>query len=259
MNELVTRLLSRFNRDNRGVSAIEFAIVLPILVILLMGIIEFGWYLNGYITITGAAREGVRAAVLDEEYELAVDQHVNHSISPVTVNSYSLNPENPNKSNFGDEMTLSLTGDLSTLVSYFDWLSEDGNYSLAAEATMRYMGTTHGKPVGNGTDTGSDNGNGSGSDNDNETGEDSAPSLNHFSGEGDESTLTISFDKNVETISFEGVNLAHTINDNEVTFVFDDSLRNNTTMTIHVTGFEGETTNTYDFYFQNHEQGWSSS
>src|SRR5215831_13065346 len=50
--------------SDRGAAAVEFALVLPILVILIFGIIDFGRMLNAKITLTEAAREGARATAL---------------------------------------------------------------------------------------------------------------------------------------------------------------------------------------------------
>jgi Flp pilus assembly protein TadG len=47
-----------------GAAAVEFALVLPVLMLLIFGIIDFGRMLNAKITITEAAREGARAAAL---------------------------------------------------------------------------------------------------------------------------------------------------------------------------------------------------
>jgi hypothetical protein len=43
---------------------VEFALVLPVLLILLFGIIDFGRMLNAKVTLNEAAREGARAAAL---------------------------------------------------------------------------------------------------------------------------------------------------------------------------------------------------
>jgi hypothetical protein len=50
-------------RDQGGVAAIEFAIVLPVLVILLCGIIEFSIAYYNKAMITNASREGARAGI----------------------------------------------------------------------------------------------------------------------------------------------------------------------------------------------------
>ena len=46
--------------SERGAAAVEFALVLPILVLILFGVIEFGGVYNAQLMVTGAAREGAR-------------------------------------------------------------------------------------------------------------------------------------------------------------------------------------------------------
>lgn len=50
--------------DDRGTAAVEMAIVLPLLLVLIFGIIDFGRMLNKQITITAAAQDGARVAAL---------------------------------------------------------------------------------------------------------------------------------------------------------------------------------------------------
>ena len=56
-------LFRRGTRDERGVAAVEFALVLPLLLILMFGIVEFGlaWYSKQ--VLTNASREGARAGI----------------------------------------------------------------------------------------------------------------------------------------------------------------------------------------------------
>jgi Flp pilus assembly protein TadG len=49
---------------DRGSAAVELALVLPLLLLVLFGVIDFGRMLNTQITLTEAAREGSRAAAL---------------------------------------------------------------------------------------------------------------------------------------------------------------------------------------------------
>jgi Flp pilus assembly protein TadG len=51
-------------KDQKGVAAIEFAIVLPVLVVLLFATIEFGVLLFNKQVITNASREGARAGIV---------------------------------------------------------------------------------------------------------------------------------------------------------------------------------------------------
>lgn len=51
-------------RDERGASAVEFALVLPLLMVITFAIIEFGMLLYDKAVITNASREGARAAIV---------------------------------------------------------------------------------------------------------------------------------------------------------------------------------------------------
>ena len=51
-------------RKKRGQAMVEFALVLPIFIVLLMGIMEFGLLFHQYLVVTSASREGARAAAV---------------------------------------------------------------------------------------------------------------------------------------------------------------------------------------------------
>jgi Flp pilus assembly protein TadG len=51
-------------RSETGAELIEVALTLPLLLLVLLGIIEFGFVFQQYEVITNAAREGARVAVL---------------------------------------------------------------------------------------------------------------------------------------------------------------------------------------------------
>ncbi len=51
-------------RSGKGQSLVEFAIVLPILLLLVLGIVDFGLGFKSYVVLTNATREGARYAVV---------------------------------------------------------------------------------------------------------------------------------------------------------------------------------------------------
>lgn len=56
-------LLSRFRHDRRGVAAIEFAIVAPLLIMMMFGMIMYGsWFWMAH-SVQSMASEGARAAI----------------------------------------------------------------------------------------------------------------------------------------------------------------------------------------------------
>ncbi|HUV94852.1 MAG TPA: TadE/TadG family type IV pilus assembly protein [Anaerolineae bacterium] len=53
-----------FVRGQRGQTLVEFALVLPILVLLLVGMLEVGRLLNAWLIVSNGAREGARYATV---------------------------------------------------------------------------------------------------------------------------------------------------------------------------------------------------
>ena len=51
-------------REERGAALVEFALALPLLLVVLAGIVDFGFAFQRYEVITNAAREGARLASL---------------------------------------------------------------------------------------------------------------------------------------------------------------------------------------------------
>ncbi|MBV8598852.1 MAG: pilus assembly protein [Actinobacteria bacterium] len=50
-------------RSEGGQAAVEFALVLPLMIVLLLAIVEFGIAFSHYVTLTDAARVGARKAI----------------------------------------------------------------------------------------------------------------------------------------------------------------------------------------------------
>jgi Flp pilus assembly protein TadG len=59
--------ISRIRREERGQTMVEFALVLPILAVLLFGVIQFGIVFNNYLTLTDAVRAGARKAAVSRQ------------------------------------------------------------------------------------------------------------------------------------------------------------------------------------------------
>lgn len=55
-------------KNQRGGAAVEFALVLPILLALLFGTVQFGWLVNNYVTLTNAASLGARLLASERGY-----------------------------------------------------------------------------------------------------------------------------------------------------------------------------------------------
>lgn len=60
-------------RDDRGQTMVEFTLVVPLLLVILFGIIQFGIVYNNYITLTDAVRVGARKAAVSRTAAFPAD------------------------------------------------------------------------------------------------------------------------------------------------------------------------------------------
>ena len=66
-------------RREAGQELVEFALILPLLLLLFLGIIEFGRAILAYNTIANAAREGARYGIVDPNHGRDPDQQLSSS------------------------------------------------------------------------------------------------------------------------------------------------------------------------------------
>jgi Flp pilus assembly protein TadG len=58
----------KMSSDERGAALVELALTLPLLLVVIAGIVDFGFVFQRYEVVTNAAREGARIAVLPGGY-----------------------------------------------------------------------------------------------------------------------------------------------------------------------------------------------
>lgn len=58
-------LMMKRLKNEKGQAMVEFALLLPILLILLLGIIDFGWLFYNQLALNNSCREGARFAVVN--------------------------------------------------------------------------------------------------------------------------------------------------------------------------------------------------
>lgn len=113
-----------------GASLVEFALVLPLLLALLFGLIEASWAFAQTNDVRHGAREGARAAAVDIGDVAAVGQAVCDRmdvVSPtqnidVILTPVSSSPTEPGEGSVGALAQISVTADLKTLTGFYDFL-----------------------------------------------------------------------------------------------------------------------------------------
>jgi Flp pilus assembly protein TadG len=69
------RTPARSGRE-RGAAAVEFALVLPVLLLLVLGAIDWGWYFYLREVVTNAAREGARVGSVHQDGQAAATTYL---------------------------------------------------------------------------------------------------------------------------------------------------------------------------------------
>lgn len=127
--------------NDRGNAVIEFALLLPILLLLVFGITEFGRAWMTVNVLNTATREGARLAVVTGPDEAEVIDRVNDvcNAAAITTTSVTVSAVDP----VDRRVTVSATTDFQVIppngiFSFFGASSFGGTIPLAASTTMRH-------------------------------------------------------------------------------------------------------------------------
>jgi len=105
----------RRNRD-RGANLVEFALIAPLLVLLLLGIVELGWGLAQHIDVRHKARETLRLAIVDEPLsEIEARACIDDIVKSDNIQNISLTTGTTE----GEPISVTVTADLQMLTGLF--------------------------------------------------------------------------------------------------------------------------------------------
>ena len=111
------------HRDERGASLVEFALVLPLLVVLLFGIIEASWAFAQQNDVRHGAREGARLAAVDFGTVATIGQEVCDRMDvvyPSETPTVALTPILPGSGEFGDTAQITVSSNPGSLTGVID-------------------------------------------------------------------------------------------------------------------------------------------
>lgn len=127
-------MLKRFLKE-QGQSMVEFALILPVLLVILCGIVDFGWIYYNQITLNNAAREGARYAVI--HYDPTVDwkheaetRMINDMVGVDSATAIVSDPVE-------QQITASVTANPKILTAFTSTILGKDTIELHAECTMR--------------------------------------------------------------------------------------------------------------------------
>ena len=132
--------LSRFVRNEHGVAMVEMALVLPIIIMLFLGMVDFGRALFLYNNLANAAREGARygaARVNPAPTPAEVQAYANTRIREFTCNASAPNAAVATVTTTGSDpkITVAITGYPFNPITPLPMLS---NIRLSVSASFRW-------------------------------------------------------------------------------------------------------------------------
>ena len=128
---------------SRGAVLVEMALVAPIFLLLVFGIIEFGWAFVQYLDVRHGARETARLAAVNYSTGGAVGAAqstviINEGCSRMDTagdSDATVAIDVANPGNIGDRVTVDVSADLDTLTGFLDFAL--GGITLDSEVVIR--------------------------------------------------------------------------------------------------------------------------
>lgn len=140
----MNRAFCKLHGKQEGQALVEFALVLVILLILIMGIIDFGMAFHGLVTVNTAAREGARQGVVLENADGEVTTETVESAAHRVASTLPGSPESVTVSvnggaglpGSGDELIVRVSYDYSLLTPLPNFVNIRNPMTLVGEITM---------------------------------------------------------------------------------------------------------------------------
>lgn len=134
--------LFKFKKNEKGQTIVEFAIILPILLIVVMGIIQFGLIFLGFATISNAAREGARVGIVQPTYDDAKSAaiiKVNEAFDATPTVTKDGDPVFSSLVDFrrGNSFRVTVSGKVDIIVPLLGSVFPSGEVSISRTSTMR--------------------------------------------------------------------------------------------------------------------------
>ncbi len=132
-------MLGRKDQRAKGAAVVEFAVILPLVLTILFGIIEYGWVFMVRQALQTAAREGCRQAILPTSVEPYdnVTTRIDEVMEPTGLTSYTISMTHATVANPVESVTIAIPyNDVSLLGGFFGTHS----YNLGGACSMRKEG-----------------------------------------------------------------------------------------------------------------------
>lgn len=113
----------------------EFALILPILLLILLGVVEFGRFYNTWLMVTHASREGARMASLGGT-TLQVEERIDSVMATFDINKITVTINPSGAKARGAMVTVTVNYDIDPLTPMIGTIT-GGTLHMDADTVMR--------------------------------------------------------------------------------------------------------------------------
>lgn len=123
-------------KDEKGQAIIEFALVLPILLLLLCAIMDFGWIYGNRLLADNACREAARYTAI-HYYDSTSDDDAAIAAGIVKARAPTLIAPAVTLTKSGDSITIKVMSEVTVLTPIISSLFTNGRYIITVDCVMR--------------------------------------------------------------------------------------------------------------------------
>jgi Flp pilus assembly protein TadG len=138
---MVGKLIHKRGTGERGQSLVEFALIIPLFLLLMFAIVDFGMGFYSWITVTNAAREGARIGAVGAD-SATIQQRVKDTAGSLNNSNLTISVSNA-QGNSGETVGVTvhynyqLITPLSSLMGLVSGGSIGPNINFASTSQMR--------------------------------------------------------------------------------------------------------------------------
>lgn len=130
-------LLKKRINNRKGQTLVEMALILPVLLLLIFGIIEFGRIFNAYLIVSNASREGAREAAVGSTYD-DISNEINDITSTLGTVEVTFTPTNEDDRVQGESVVVTVKYPLPIITPIIGPMISDSNsLDIESSTTMR--------------------------------------------------------------------------------------------------------------------------
>lgn len=130
----IMTLIKKIHRNGKGQSMVEMAIILPVLLLILFSIFEFGRILGAYMLVHDLARDGVRYGVVGMS-DQSIKDHIMEHDSFLSISSDDINIT-PSIRSLGSALTVGIDYEIEIITPIISSIVPNP-INLRAEYVMR--------------------------------------------------------------------------------------------------------------------------